>query len=600
MNPRIFSIESAGDTITVEFSDLADQAHASVLVKCRDTVVFVSVVMSQKEKAVDYLPLTVDYEEKFYAQGTLAHNHRREGRPSDDMILTGRIIDRTIRPLFDESLRNEIQIIVQVLALGEYDSTVLAVLGTSLALGTSSIPWNGPVQAVRLQKNSNGITINPHRELLSHPNTTADVLICGLDGMINMIEVSSREVSNETITSMIREGLPYLEKLETFQKNIIKSIGIKKQLLPTPIDTSTLETLFSEHIEEQLADETITTLQEAWVNLVRERAPDYQNSARAYFDEQASLYVHREGLEKKSRLDGRNYDEIRPIFAQAGGISSTLHGSGTFFRGGTHVVSIVTLGGPHDSFNDKQFEHQYHFPPFSSGETGKINPFNRRSIGHGALVEKALAPVIPSQEIFPYTIRVSSECFASNGSTSMASTCASSIALMDAGVPITKPVAGISIGLLMKSTDEYILLTDIQGPEDHYGDMDFKVTGTRGGITAIQLDVKVRGITLTMIEGALEQAERARLVILEKMSHVLEKPRATISEKAPHILVQKIHPEQIGLIIGTGGKTIKHIQEHTGTEIDIDDDGTVFISGKNGSSEQAQKLITDILSNPHS
>jgi polyribonucleotide nucleotidyltransferase len=341
---------------------------------------------------------------------------------------------------------------------------------------------------------------------------------------------------------------------------------------------------------------------EEWLGHVKEVEGMSEKLAESYFDDQVNDLLHAKAINENKRPDGRGFDDVRPLFAEAGGLSPVLHGTGVFYRGGTHVLSVLTLGGPQDSQilegmevqGKKRYMHHYNFPPFSSGETGRMGGMNRRAIGHGALAEKALMSVLPEKEVFPYTIRIVSESMASNGSTSMASVCGSTLALMDAGVPITEPVAGIASGLMMESATKYKVLTDIQGPEDHHGDMDFKVAGTKNGVTAIQMDVKVGGIPLPILSEAFAKAKAARLTILETMKAAIEAPRADISPYAPKIVVLKIKPDQIGMVIGSGGKTVNEIREQSGAEIDIEDDGTVFCTGKNGSAEKARDIIAEM------
>jgi polyribonucleotide nucleotidyltransferase len=617
MKKQTYSLEIGGKTLTAEFTDLAEQANGSVIVRYGNTAVLVTAVMSEKKQdGLDYFPLTVDYEERFYAAGAILGSRfvRREGRPTDEAILSGRIVDRTIRPLFDNHIRNEVQVVVTVLSIADDDPDVPAVIGASLALATSDIPWQGPVSAVRLgKKNSEAnFEINPTYEFRNASDTLLDLLVCGQDGLINMIEVGSREVDEKTVMAALKEALVEIKKIEDWQKSIIAAIGKEKKVIEKPVPPAGMEKVFTDKIEKRMSDYVfrneaghggINEIKKEWLAVFTESFPDAKVSlAEDYFEEKLSELVHNKAIDENRRPDGRGMDDIRPIFAKAGGISPILHGSGIFYRGGTHILSVLTLGGPGDSLildgmevqGKKRFIHHYNFPPFSTGETGRIGGMNRRMIGHGALAEKALLPVIPDKEIFPYTIRIVSEAFASNGSTSMGSVCGSTIALMDAGVPIKRPVAGIASGLMMRNEKDYKILTDIQGPEDHYGDMDFKVAGTKEGITAVQMDVKVRGVPLNLLEEAFEKARLARLKILEVIQKEIAAPRSEISPNAPKIISLKILPSQIGLIIGTGGKTINAIMEKTGAVIDIEDDGTVFLTGKNGAAEAAKAIIEEM------
>ena len=617
MKKKEYSIEVGGKILTAIFSDLAEQSNGSVMIKYGNTVVLATAVMSAETKdGLDYFPLIVDYEERFYAGGRILGSRfvRREGKPSDEAILSGRVADRTIRPLFEKHIRNEVQVVITILSLDEYDPDVLGVIGASLALGVSDIPWEGPVSAVRIGKH-NSVTdfeINPNYNFRNDKNYDLDLVACGKDGNINMIEVGASEAKEEIVKSALEKASEEIEKIQKFQKKIIAEIGKKKKIIEKPKIPDGLEEFFKEKINDQLdgcvfsqSDPKNTdNLKKEWLSMFKEKFPEEnRNIADSYFEKAVDDLVHKEAIENGRRPDGRGVDEIRPIFAEAGGISPVLHGSGVFYRGGTHILSVATLGGPQDSQiidsmeeqqTDKHFIHHYNFPPFSTGETGKIGGTNRRMIGHGALAEKALLPVIPSQEQFPYTIRIVSESMASNGSTSMASVCGGTLALMDAGVPIKAPVAGIASGLMMNSPTEYKILTDIQGYEDHHGDMDFKVAGTREGITAIQMDIKVSGIPIPIVVEALDKARVARLRILDKIESAISVPRKEISPNAPRVVIIKIRPDQIGLVIGTGGKIVNEIKEKTGAEIDIENDGTVFITGRNDSAAKAQKIIEDM------
>ena len=615
MQKKEYSIEIGGKTLTAEFSDLAERANGSVILKLGDTVVLATAVMSSKEKeGMNWFPLTVDYEEKFYAAGQILGSRfmRREGRPSDEAVLTGRVVDRTIRPLFDHSMRREVQVVTTVLSIDEDDPDVLAVTGASLALATSDIPWAGPASAVRIVKkrDSDEFLVNPTYDNRIEDGVELEVVACGKDGNINMIEAVAAEVSDDVINAALALASKEIERLQEFQKNIVAEIGkTKAQIEKKEISTQAIE-LFEKEIALKLKNNLsigpgnthFYDIKDEWVSLYKAEFPDDNvQLADDYFEHTLDAALHTMAIEEGKRADGRPMDAVRDIYTEAGGISTTLHGSGTFYRGGTHVLSVLTLGSPSDSQliegmetqTKKRYMHHYNFPPFSVGEVGRMG-MNRRMVGHGALAEKALLAVLPPVEEFPYTIRVVSESMASNGSTSMASVCGSTLALMDAGVPITAPVAGIAMGLMMKDESTYKILTDIQGPEDHHGDMDFKVAGTRRGVTAIQMDIKVDGIPVAILAEALKDAEAARIHILDKIEAVLERPRADISPHAPKILSTHVKPDQIGLIIGPGGKTVNAIREETGTEIDIEDDGTVFITGKADAPEKAKLIIEDM------
>jgi len=625
MKSKKYEMEIGGEKLTAEFTDLAENADGSVLLRLGDTVVLATAVMSKGEKDSDYFPLSVEYEEKFYAAGQILGSRfmRREGRPSDEAVLSGRIIDRTIRPLFNNDLRNEIQVVVMVLSLGKYDPDVLGVIASSLALSVSRIPWDGPVSAVRIGKlftqegkEEGKFLINPSYKMREASTDEAecelDVIACGKDGTINMIEVGSNEVSEDTLMKALEEAKIELEEIQKFQEKIISEIGNKKVEIKKIEMPENLQEAFNSEVLPKLKDlmgeagkTKIYALEDEWFKYLDENMPEVdQKIAKKLFHQAIDDFIHKIAIEDNKRIDNRGFDDLRNLFAKAGGISPLLHGSGIFYRGGTHIFSALTLGAPSDSQvidgmeiqTNKRFMHHYNFPPFSVGETGRVGGMNRRMIGHGALAEKALLPVIPDKDIFPYTIRIVSEALASNGSTSMGSVCGSTLALMDAGVPIKKPVAGIASGLMMSSDKtKYKVLTDIQGPEDEYGDMDFKVAGTKDGVTAVQMDVKVSGISLPILKEAFEKAKMARIKILEIIKAEIKEPRKELSPKAPRIISVKIRPDQIGAVIGSGGKIINEIKDNTGVEIDIEEDGIIYITGEALGAEKAKTLIEEIV-----
>ena len=614
MQKQSFSMELCGKTLTAEFSDLTEQAHGSVLMRLGETAVLVTAVMNTHKGSAPYFPLSVEFEERFYAAGQILGSRfvRREGKPSDEAVLSARIIDRTIRPLFDHSIRNEIQVVATVLALGEDDPDVLSVIGASLALSVSDIPWNGPVGAVRIArtKGTGEMIFNPTYAEREEGNLALEVLSCGKDGLINMIEVGAHETSESDIVAILEASTHIHAQLETFQKEIIAKIGKKKRAVAVTTYSEALTTFFNDTYRSRLSEtlfsntsgkDHLHALKDAFIaDATATLEEEDRTDLDGFFEHMVDQEIHKGAIEEGKRADGRGLDEVRPLYAQAGGISPVLHGSGIFYRGATHVFTALTLGGPEsaqliDSIEESEYKkryiHHYNFPPFSVGEAGRVGGFNRRMLGHGALAEKALIPVIPTQSAFPYTIRLVSETLSSNGSSSMASVCGSSLALMDGGVPITRPVAGIASGLMMKD-GAYVLLTDIQGPEDEHGDMDFKVAGTEVGVTAIQMDVKVDGVPVAVLGEALQKAKQARLQILEVMQKEIDAPRNDISPRAPKIITLKILPEQIGLVIGSGGKTINKIKDDTHVEeITIEDDGTVFITGRDGSAEKAAERI---------
>lgn len=617
MQQKTYAIDIGGKPLIAEFSDLAEQANGSVLIRYGETVLLATAVMSlQQKEGADFFPLTVDYEERFYAAGEILGSRfiRREGRPTDEAILSGRVVDRTIRPLFNQQLRHEVQVIITVLSIGEDDPDILGVVGASLALSTSNIPWAGPVGAVRIGKHrgSDQFEINPTYASRGAPDVELDLLICGKDNLVNMVEVSAKETAEATMIAAMEAAVGETAKLQAWQETIAREIGREKHAIERRGFPSELPEFFLEKVGGRLTEVVFSAgdkralgdLKREWLQMVEVALPDASTTASLYFEERLDELMHREVIDRNRRPDGRGLDEMRPLQVKAGGISPVVHGAGLFYRGGTHILSILTLGGPGDALlidnmeiqeTKKRFMHHYNFPPFSTGETGRIGPANRRMIGHGALAEKALAPVIPTKEEFPYTIRLVSEAFASSGSTSMGSVCASTLALMDGGVPISAPVAGIAMGLMYESPERYRVLTDIQGPEDHHGDMDCKVAGTKAGITAVQMDVKITGIPVSLLADTFEKARTARLNILRVMEGELGAPRKDLSPRAPRITSCKIKKEQIGLVIGTGGKTVNDIKEKSGVDaIDIEEDGTIFITGSAEAVRQAVAAIQEI------
>ena len=630
MQIKSFSTQIGGKQMSAEFSDLAEQAHGSVILRYGETAVLATAVMSEKERLdIDYFPLTVDYEERFYAAGKILGSRfmRREGRPSEDAILSGRVVDRTIRPLFPSHIRNEIQVIITVLALGDEDPDQVAVNAASLALATSEIPWGGPVAAVRIGKSAQGeFIINP--TYAQRAGASLDMLACGKDGTINMIEVGAQEASEDDTAAGFASAVLEHNKLLEFQNNIVKEIGKKKREAPPPELPAVLTSLFATEVAPKMSatvfsgeagKKQIYALKYEWLKKVVALQGDTlkQGSqgvalgvADRFFEDKVDEEIHRGAIVDGKRADGRTFDAIRSLFAKAGGVSPQLHGSGIFYRGGTHVFTALTLGGPGDSLitdsieeqdTQRRFMHHYNFPPYSGGETGRMGGTNRRMIGHGALAQKALEAVLPEKEKFPYTIRLVSECLASNGSTSMGSVCASTLALMDGGVPIKAPVAGIAMGLMLEQnpksqTPKYKIMTDIQGPEDSHGDMDFKVAGTRNGITAIQMDIKLDGVAVPILVEALAGAKKARLEILDVIEKEIAQPRVAISPRAPEIITMRVRPEQIGLVIGGGGKTINGIKDITKVEdITIEDDGSIFITGSGGTAGKAKEMIEAVV-----
>ncbi|MBP9711881.1 MAG: polyribonucleotide nucleotidyltransferase [Candidatus Pacebacteria bacterium] len=617
MQKKEYSLEIGGKTLTAVFTDLADQAHGSVMLKYGETVVMANVVMSKdSQDGLGWFNLTVDYVEKFYAAGKILGSRfqHREGKPSEDGILASRVIDRTLRPLFDQSIRHAVQVIVTVIAVDDNDPVILAVNAASLALAVSNIPWAGPVGCVRIGKyDDDTLKVNPSYTLRDNDDKYKfDLTVCGKDGNINMIEACAHQSTEAELETALTQASAEITKLENWQKSIVAEIGKEKRVIDKDVLDPQSLALFNEQILPQMTDAIfagagkakIDALHSVWNKMVKDTYPERKSFAAEdhLFDDTENDILHKKAIEEDKRADGRNMDEVRDLYAQAGGVSRVLHGSGIFYRGGTHVLSVLTLGGPEDKLLvdglqqkvEKRFMHHYNFPPYSAGEVGRAGFTNRREVGHGALAEKAVAMVLPSAINFPYTMRVVSESMASNGSTSQASICATTLALMDGGVPILAPVAGIAMGLMYESESKYKILTDIQGPEDHHGDMDFKIAGSRTGVTAIQLDVKVDGVPVRILGEAMRQSKNARLTILDAIEKEIANPRTDISPNAPKILIIKINPEKIGMVIGGGGKTIKDIKERSGAEITIEDDGTVYFTGKDGSAEKARDIVLEM------
>ena len=619
MKQEKFEIEIAGQKMELIFSPLAQQANGAVLARLGETVVLATAVMAKEEKPeIDYLPLTVDFEEKYYAAGKIYGSRfiRRESRPTENAILTGRLIDRTIRPRFDKNLRHDIQIIVTCLSIDEKnDPDLPAILAASSALLISDIPWNGPVAAARVGwSKETSFVINPDYAL--RENLEMDLLVSGTREKINMLEAQAKGVSEEIVKEGLILAQEQIKKLIDFQLNLPPHL-FKEKIALTEKTTSEelvnwLKNFLADKLEAVVYSGEKTSREDKMFELKKSLSEalkeagyndaDYKK-ALAILDQEIDSLVHQKVLLEGKRPDGRQLDEVRPLDIYID-ILPRAHGSALFIRGLTQALSVVTLGTPSDALTlqgmemvgTKRFMHHYNFPPYCSGEVGRLGSPGRREIGHGALAEKALLAVIPNKEEFPYTIRVVTEILSSNGSTSMASVCASSLALMAAGVPIKEPVAGIAMGLMSDTEGHYKILTDIQGPEDHHGDMDLKAAGTKDGLTALQMDVKIEGLSPEIIYEALEQAKKARMLILDKMNAVIDKPRPELSSYAPKIEFFKIDPLRIGEVIGSGGRIINRIINETGVTIDIDEEGYVYIAGQNESSvAKAKEMIDEIL-----
>src|SRR3989344_119682 len=586
LNRKQFQMEFAGKPLTLEVSKLADQANGAVLGTFGETTVLATVVMSGHNKEGDFFPLTVNYEEKNYAIGRILGGRfmKREGKSSDEAVLTGRLIDRAVRPLFDARIRREIQLIITVLSFdGENDPDFIGLLSASTALGISDIPWNGPVAGVQIKKDK-----------------VFNAFVSGTKERINMIEMEGDEANEADVVKAFAEAQKEITKLVEFQEGIIKKIGKTK----SAVELAEPEAKLVKDVQHFLKDKleaaiyvsdkmkmkhNLIDLKTKFLAFLQEKSYTEAQlvTADSLFEEEINNLIHEKILKEEKRPDGRKLNELRELHAEVG-LLKRLHGSALFVRGNTQALAITTLGGPGDQqlmetmkfSGKKRFLLHYNFPPFSVGEIKPIRGPGRREIGHGALAEKALRAVLPTSEQFPYTIRLVSEILSSNGSSSMATVCAGSLSLMVAGGPFRNPAAGIAMGLMLdEKGNDFKVLTDIQGPEDHHGDMDFKVAGTDSGVTAIQLDVKINGITSEMIEKTLLQAKEARLQILNVLTKALAAPRPELSPLAPSILTLQIDPLQIGEVIGPGGKMINEIIDTTGvTSIDIEEDGKVFIT----------------------
>jgi polyribonucleotide nucleotidyltransferase len=620
MPSKKWSLQIGGRVLEIETGLLASQASGAVTARYGDTVVLAAAVMSKSASKISgYFPLMVDFEERYYAAGKIKGSRfiKREGRPSDDAILSGRAVDRTIRPLFNARMRNDVQVVATVLSYdGENDPDIVAIIAASAALSISNIPWNGPVAAVRVGKVKGELILNPVNGEISEGDL--DLLVSGTENKINMIECGSKEVSEADMVQAFSFAQEAVKKIAGFISEIQKEAGKAKMAPalvsgPPEFEAKIKELFLAEGISDALYDKDKNVVEEK-TSAIREKVAKYikdnyaneaeklQEVAEIIFEEVADETVHQNILEKELRPDGRKLNEIRAIECQVGILPRT-HGTGLFTRGETQALTVTTLGSPGDEQiidtmevdMKKRYIHHYNFPPYSVGEVKPMRGPGRREIGHGALAEKALLPVLPSKEKFPYTILLVSETLSSNGSSSMASTCGSTLSLMDAGVPIERPVSGIAMGIIVGKNNDYKVLTDIQGLEDHYGDMDFKVAGSEKGITALQMDVKVDGVTVEMLEAVLRQSHENRLEIIKKITATIPVPRAEMSQYAPRIIIMHISPDKIRNVIGTGGKIINEIIDETGVQIDIEDDGSIFITSVDKTSAQkAQDWIDNL------
>ncbi len=627
MEIKRYQEEFAGKPLVVEFGRLANLANGSVYVQYGNTAVLVTAVMSASAKAgIDYMPLSVDYEERYYAAGKIKGSKwvKREGRPTDEAILSGRLIDRSLRPRFDHRIRNEIQVVATVLSFdGHNDPDMPALFGASLALMTSNIPFNGPVAGVRVGRVDGKLVFNPSYE--ERTKSDFDIVVAGTANRINMLEAGATIVPEADIAQAVSDGFKSFQKLIELQNKIQEDMKpVKRQLslaevvpelkkFVTDFSGSGLESVVYTKVKQEYV-EGMAKMRVELMDKIKDKYKEHVDlalklkQAEHLFEEEVNDIVHKNVLTSEKRPDFRKLDEIREISVDTAILPQT-HGTGLFQRGTTQVLSILTLASPgmeqwvesmEIELTKRRFMHHYAFPPYSVGEVGRMGGTGRRDIGHGALAERALIPVIPSKEDFPYTIRMVSETLASNGSSSMASVCGSSLAMMDGGVPIKTAVAGIAMGVMFdESGKNYKILTDIQGPEDHHGDMDFKVAGTKDGVTAMQMDVKVEGITEEVLEHALAQAKKARLEILAKMNAKIAQARPDLSPFAPRVKTIKIDPEKIGAVIGKGGETINKIIDATGAEIDIEDDGSIFITCVSADGmDRAIKMIEELTFEP--
>jgi polyribonucleotide nucleotidyltransferase len=615
------SISFDGRDIRLKVGLLAPQAGGSVLIQSGDTAVLVTATRAAGREGIDFLPLLVDYEERLYAAGRIPGGFlRREGRPPERATLVSRLIDRPMRPLFPSWMRDDIQIVATTLSMDEkVPPDVLAVTGASIATLLAQIPFNGPMAAVRVGLIGDDFIINPTYSEIEIGDL--DLVVAGSPDGVIMVEAGASQLPEQDVIEAIEFGYEVVCDLIQAQRDLIAELGIEIVHAEPPVVDSTLENFIGERVtdsvkqilsrfefskaeRDQALDEVKKTVVEAIAELPEEDTVRQASAANAKalgntFKDITKKLMRKQILEDGVRVDGRKLNEVRPISCRTGVLPSRVHGSGLFQRGLTQVLSVATLGTPGDAQDmddlhpdeDKRYMHHYNMPPYSVGETRPMRSPGRREVGHGALAERALIPVLPPKSEFPYVLRVVSEVLSSNGSTSMGSVCGSTLALMDAGVPIAKPVSGAAMGLI-KEGEEVRILTDIQGIEDFLGDMDFKVAGTETGITALQMDMKITGLPMEVIKEAILQARPARMHILDKMLATIDKPREEMSPYAPRLLTIKIDSDMIGLVIGPGGKTIKGITEQTGAKVDIEDDGTVTISAIDGNkAKQARAII---------
>jgi polyribonucleotide nucleotidyltransferase len=602
------SAEIAGRTLTLETGHLAEQADGAVTVRYGDTLLLATVVGSHEPReGIDFFPLTVDYEERMYAAGRIPGNFfKREGRPTTSAILISRLTDRPLRPLFPKGYRNEVQVIITTFSVDrQNDPGPLAIIGASAALAISDIPFNGPVGAVTVGHVDGELVVNPLMPDMAR--SRLELVVAGTADAVLMVEAGADELPDDEMLEAVIMGHNVCKQLVELQNQLVAQCGRPKRVFVAPAADTSLEEALTAYMvgrlkeatnnpDKQARDEATKALRADVIAHFTADEPDEEVAARSKavaksFDALLKEEVRSAILNSDIRVDGRKPDEIRPISIEVG-VVPRVHGTGLFTRGQTQVLTFATLGSPGDEQrldddlnsleSTKRYLHHYNFPPFSTGEAKRLGSPRRRDIGHGALAERALVGVLPTRDEFPYTLRLVSETLSSNGSSSMASVCGSSLALMDAGVPIKRHVAGVAMGLITGEGSKWKVLTDIQGVEDNLGDMDFKVAGTTEGVTGLQMDIKTTGITYEIMRQAFAQARNGRLFIIDKMNQVIDKPRAELSPFAPRIVTVQIPVEKIGALIGPGGKTIRGIIEQTGAQIDVEDDGRVFIATADG------------------
>jgi polyribonucleotide nucleotidyltransferase len=611
IQPHRFVARVADRDITFETGKLAGQADGAVIIRAGDTMLLATATASkQPREGIDFFPLSVDYEERLYAAGRIPGSFfRREGRPSEEAILLSRLTDRPLRPLFPKGFRNDVHIVLTALSSdGENQIDILAINAASAALMVSGIPFDGPVGAVRVGLIDDQLIINPTASEMEQ--SALDLRVAGTEDAILMVEAGANEVSEARILEALRVAHEAMQDFIRVQKEMSAELGkptMEVELIAASEETQAavvqwlggrIQPMLEANHTKQEFDTALNTLRDELVESFAEDENVEPKDVIKVLDEELKNVVRQRILDRGIRPDGRDPTTVRPIWCEVGLLPRT-HGSGLFTRGETQVLTITTLGTPREEQTldtlgpneTKRYIHHYNFPPYSTGEAGFMRGPKRREIGHGALAERALLPMIPDEDEFPYTLRLVSEVLSSNGSTSMASACASTLSLMDAGVPIKAPVSGVAMGLVAQG-DRFVVLTDIQGIEDALGDMDFKVTGTREGVTALQMDIKIRGLGYEILEKALAQAHEGRLYILDRMLETISEPRKDLSPYAPRIITIQIDPEKIGKVIGPGGKTIRAIQEETGVRIDMGEDGTVFVASTDGEgSERAIQMI---------